>query len=171
MSNSEVVRYHALGGMIPLEWGVGKGIYVRADDYDALEAAVKDPEKVFLNMKRGAIATPSVRLWSKLFGEVLNDDDARLIEIARLRERLAELEAAIVERDAAIEEWSGTAVQNGMECARLRDQCAGYEARIERLEEALRDIAGKHHYSASAGEYFSTVAQEALSQEGQEGET
>ncbi len=57
-----------------------------------LEAAIKDPEKVFLNMKRGAIATPSVRLWSKLFGEVLNDDDARLVEIARLRERLAELE-------------------------------------------------------------------------------
>jgi len=60
-----------------------------------LEAAIKDPETVFLNMKRGAIATPSVRLWSKLFGEVLNDDDAQLLEIARLRERVTELEAAL----------------------------------------------------------------------------
>lgn len=90
---------------------------------------------------------------------------------ATLYVRLTEHEATIAERDAAIEDFSGTAVQNGMECDRLRDQCAGYEARITRLEDALRDIAGKHHHSASAGEYFSSVAQEALAQQGKDGET
>lgn len=38
------------------------------------------------------------------------------------------LRQQLAERDAAIEEWSGTAVQNGMECDRLtaqRDKLAG----------------------------------------------
>lgn len=39
-------------------------------------------------------------------------------------------------------------------------------ARIARLENALLDIAGKHHHSASAGEYFAEVARAALAQQG-----
>ncbi len=71
-------------------------------DYDALAAenerlrtALKDPEAVLVNMLRGDIAIPSVRSWSKLFGEVLNDEDARLLEIATLRAQIAERDAAM----------------------------------------------------------------------------
>src|SRR5690606_31045294 len=46
---------------------------------------LNDPETVLVNMLRGTIAIPPARSWSKLFGDVLNDEDARLLEIARLR--------------------------------------------------------------------------------------
>lgn len=45
------------------------------------------------------------------------------------------LRQQLAERDAAIEEWSGTAVQNGMECDRLRQQ-------RDRLAGLLADLAG-----------------------------
>lgn len=48
--------------------------------------------------------------------------------------RLTDHEAAIAERDAAIEDFSGTAVQNGMECDRLK-------ARIQELEAVLSRAA------------------------------
>lgn len=54
---------------------------------------LNDPETVLVNMLRGTIAIPSVRSWSKLFGDVLNDEDARLLEIARLRAELSALKA------------------------------------------------------------------------------
>ena len=41
-------------------------------------------------------------------------------------------------------------------------------ARIAALENALSDIAGRHHHSASAGEYFAQVARAALAQQGKE---
>lgn len=50
-----------------------------------VSSMLKDPEAVLANMLRGIIAVPSVRSWSKLFGEVLNDEEQRLLEIARLR--------------------------------------------------------------------------------------
>ena len=56
------------------------------------------------------------------------------------------------------------------EIQQLEASRAADKARIERLEEALRDIAGKHHYSASAGEYFAEVARAALAQQGKDGE-
>ena len=54
-----------------------------------------------------------------------------LAEQERLREQLAQ-------RDAAIEEWSGTAVQNGMECDRLNEKLAGV---VEALKVARELIA------------------------------
>jgi hypothetical protein len=65
-----------------------------SDQYAALQAQVamlKDPEVVLVNMLRGNIAKPTVRSISKLFGEVLNDDDAQLLEIAKLRAHTSEL--------------------------------------------------------------------------------
>ncbi len=65
-----------------------------SDQHAALQAQVemlKDPEVVLVNMLRGNIAKPSVRSISKLFGEVLNDDDAQLLEIAMLRAHTREL--------------------------------------------------------------------------------
>ena len=112
-----------------------------------LEAAIKDPVTVFLNMKRGAIATPSVRLWSKLFGEVLNDDNAQLFEIARLRERVTELEAALrniaAEVDGNIRECVRDCVNQRGNVQDIYDYCDRIEATVE----------------------------EALSQQGKEGET
>lgn len=51
--------------------------------------SLKDPEAVLINMMRGIIAKPSVRAFSKLFGDVINGEDAQLLEIARLREERA----------------------------------------------------------------------------------
>jgi len=53
--------------------------------------SLQDPEVVLVNMLHGTIARPSARAISKLYGEVLNDEDARLLEIARLRAREDEL--------------------------------------------------------------------------------
>jgi chromosome segregation ATPase len=92
-----------------------------AAENERLRSTLKDPEAVLVNMLRGEIAIPSVRSWSKLFGQVLNDDDQRLLEIARLRaenviltgtvERqansIAELRARVaeLERDAERYRW------------------------------------------------------------------
>lgn len=60
------------------------------DERDKLRAAISDPEAVHVNMKRGTIAKPSLRSMIDLYGEVVNGEDAQLLEIARLR---AEVEA------------------------------------------------------------------------------
>jgi hypothetical protein len=65
-----------------------------SDQHAALLAQVerlKDPEVVLVNMLRGSIAKPSVRSISMLYGEVLNGDDAQLLEIAKLRAYSGEL--------------------------------------------------------------------------------
>lgn len=67
---------------------------------DQIRAAIADPESVFVNMKRGTIAKPSLRSMIDLYGEVTNVDEAQLMEIAQLRadvERLRQ-QAARYER-------------------------------------------------------------------------
>lgn len=44
----------------------------------------------------------------------------------------------LAQRDAAIEEWSGTAVQNGMESDRLAEELAKHRQQAGKLVEALR---------------------------------
>ncbi|MBN7822490.1 hypothetical protein [Bowmanella yangjiangensis] len=63
---------------------------VRAEN-EALVAGLLDPESVLVNMLRGNIAKLSPRGVCKVYGQVLNGEDAQHVGIARLR---AELEAA-----------------------------------------------------------------------------
>lgn len=56
-----------------------------AGELATIKAAIADPDQVFVNMKTGAIAKPSLRSMVDLYGEVVNGDEAQLLEIARLR--------------------------------------------------------------------------------------
>lgn len=61
---------------------------------DQFQAAIATPESVFINLKAGKIPKPSLRSMIDLYGEVLNGEDAQLLEIAKLRaenERLRKL--------------------------------------------------------------------------------
>lgn len=86
-------EYNALGGLDQkLLAVVPMRLYVEALD------AMGDPEKVFINMKSCNIAKPSLRNMADLYGEVINGEDALLLELARLRgvnERLAASNAAL----------------------------------------------------------------------------
>lgn len=65
-----------------------------SDQHAALLAQVeklKDPEVVLVNMLRGSIAKLSVRSFVKTHGEVINGDEAQLLEIAKLRAQTSEL--------------------------------------------------------------------------------
>ena len=64
------------------------------EELERLIESLKDPESVLVNMMRGTIATPSPRAFSKLFGDVINGEYGQLLEIARLRARLAKYEDA-----------------------------------------------------------------------------
>jgi len=55
-----------------------------------IRAAISRPETVFIGMKRGTIAKPSLRSMIDLYGEVPNGEEQQLLEIAQLR---AEVEA------------------------------------------------------------------------------
>lgn len=68
-----------------------KNAYKACSELHAGMESLQDPEVVLVNMLHGTIARPSARAISKLYGEVLNDEDARLLEIARLRARDGEL--------------------------------------------------------------------------------
>jgi hypothetical protein len=57
----------------------------------ALKAAISTPEAVFINMKAGTIPKPSLRSMVDLYGEVINGEDAQLLEIARLRAEIEDL--------------------------------------------------------------------------------
>ncbi|MFY1021152.1 hypothetical protein [Ectopseudomonas khazarica] len=63
---------------------------LRAEN-EAMGAGLLDPESVLANMLRGTIAKLSPRGICKVYGQVLNVEDAQHVEISRLR---AELEAA-----------------------------------------------------------------------------
>lgn len=52
---------------------------------DQFQAAIATPESVFINLKAGKIPKPSLRSMIDLYGEVLNGEDAQLLEIAKLR--------------------------------------------------------------------------------------
>lgn len=74
--------------------------------------ALQDPEVVLVNMLRGFIAKPSARSISKLYGDVINGDEAQLAEIARLRALLAEetLRADTAVKDfESVRGWIGSA--------------------------------------------------------------
>lgn len=70
---------------------------------DQLLAAISSAESVFVNMKRGTIPTLSVRCMVDLHGEVVNGEEAQLLEIAQLRTEIEALREkaekfAIIER-------------------------------------------------------------------------
>lgn len=71
---------------------------------------LNDPEAVLVSMMRGTIAIPSIRSLSKVWGEVINDEEARLLEIAELREKLALKEAELA--DAKIDKQLPQALQS-----------------------------------------------------------
>lgn len=66
----------------------------KANGFDMLKAVIGSPEYVFVNMKAGAIAKPSLVNMVDLYGEVVNGAEAQLLEIARLRGQLQALEHA-----------------------------------------------------------------------------
>lgn len=68
---------------------------------DRAQTGLNDPLTVFVNMKRGVIAKPSLRNLLDLYGEVPNGEEAQLLEIAKLRADIEELEA--LRKDA--ERW------------------------------------------------------------------
>ena len=82
----------------------GDGVLGPVEDFEALAAerdqlkdAIATPESVFINLKAGKIPKPSLRSMIDLHGEVINGEDAQLLDIAKLR---AENEALRKELDA-----------------------------------------------------------------------
>lgn len=55
------------------------------NERDQFQAAIATPESVFINLKAGKIPKPSLRSMIDLYGEVINGEDAQLLEIAKLR--------------------------------------------------------------------------------------
>lgn len=90
-----------------------------APSLPAAGSAVEEVEVVaYLHERSGAVATAdNVRVMEE--GSVSSGYTEPLMTVAQHNRIVAALRAQIAERDAAIEEWSGTAVQNGMEVDRL----------------------------------------------------
>lgn len=70
------------------------------EEASQIRAAISRPETVFIGMKRGTIAKPSLRSMIDLYGDVPNGEEQQLLEIARLR---AEVEA--LRKDAERYQW------------------------------------------------------------------
>ena len=85
-----------------------------------VKAAISDPNTVFTNMKAGKIAKPTLRNMVDLYGDVLNGDEAQLLEIARLRA-----------------ECEGLRVDAGR-YAHMKSQQATGSALLERLDMNIR---------------------------------
>ena len=108
-------------------------------DLEGLRAqvdALQDPEVVLVNMLRGNIAKLSARSISKLYGDVINGDEAQLAEIARLRALLAEetLRADTAEKDLeSARDWIGGAEELMSELRNEVDD--GHQARIDEFVE------------------------------------
>lgn len=62
------------------------------NELQVLKRALSDPVIVYINMLRGVIAVPSFDSLLHFYGEVFNDTATANIEVARLRERVKELE-------------------------------------------------------------------------------
>ena len=93
------------------------------EQFNQLKAAISDPEQVFINMKAGSIAKPTLRSMIDLYGEVVNGDEAQLLEIGKL--------TAENERNAKnAKEWEEASLHWMAE----RDQL---KADIERLNDEL----------------------------------
>ena len=78
----------------------GDGVLGPVEDFEALAAerdrlkdAIATPESVFINLKAGKIPKPSLRSMIDLYGEVINGEDAQLLEIAKLRAERDQLKA------------------------------------------------------------------------------
>ncbi|MDH0639074.1 hypothetical protein N5D52_19240 [Pseudomonas sp. GD03860] len=74
-----------------------------ANQRDQLKAAISSPDAVYLNMKSGAITKPTLRSMVDLYGEVVNGEDAQLLEIARLRAENEALRSALGDCAASLE--------------------------------------------------------------------
>lgn len=110
---------------------------------DALRAAISDPESVFVNMKRGTIAKPSMRSMIDLYGEVVNGDEAQLLEIAKLRAEVERLQRELATAHADASHYASAAED-------MRQQASRYE-RLRRLNP--RQFAELHQRNL-AGERF-----------------
>lgn len=97
-----------------------------------LKKVIADPEAVFVNMKRGAIAKPSLRSIVELYaGEVLNGEDVLQAEILRLREvNSIQLEVAEV---------------HGAACAEIRNERDALRAELAEVKGRKPDcfVVGK----------------------------
>lgn len=68
-------------------------LVVQGLEVDQLKAAIATPESVFINLKARKIPKPSLRSMIDLYGEVVNGEDALLLEIAKLRAERDQLKA------------------------------------------------------------------------------
>lgn len=102
---------------------------------DALRAAISDPESVFVNMKRGTIAKPSMRSMIDLYGEVVNGDEAQLLEIAKLRAEVERL-------NLHVENAQQHALTMGNKAIDLAGREIDLRAEVETLRE-IREIASQ----------------------------
>lgn len=78
----------------------GDGVLGPVEDFEALAAerdqlkdAIATPESVFINLKAGKIPKPFLRSMIDLYGEVVNGEDAQLLEISKLRAESDQLKA------------------------------------------------------------------------------
>lgn len=78
----------------------GDGVLGPVEDFEALAAerdqlkeSIATPESVFINLKAGKIPRPSLRSMIDLYGEVVNGEEAVLLEIAKLRAERDQLKA------------------------------------------------------------------------------
>lgn len=99
----------------------GDGVLGPVEDFEALaaerdqlKAAIATPESVFINLKAGKIPKPSLRSMIDLYGEVVNGEDAQLLEIAKLR---AENEALRKDRT----DWQAECLKRGFKYVREPD--------------------------------------------------
>lgn len=103
-------------------------------------AKLQDPAAVHAGMLSGRIARPTIRQLVHLTGSVPNGEDAQLAEIARLRERVKELET---ERDGlqeALQDSEEDGCQSEDLMLRERDRADAAQADAARLRAALEEM-------------------------------
>lgn len=110
---------------------------------DALRAAISDPESVFVNMKRGTIAKPSMRSMIDLYGEVVNGDEAQLLEIAKLRAEVERLQRELATAHADASHYASAA-----------EDMRKHASRYERLRRLNPQQFAELHQRNLAGERF-----------------
>lgn len=127
------------------------------DELERVKLSLDDPEAVFTNMKAGKIAKPSIRSMVDLYGEVLNGDEAQLLEIAKLR---GEVERLGEEYDKA---WRHD-LNDKSNVQVLTDEVVRLTAEVERLKpdadryQWLRDIAKMRFKPSGSSTVVKTAA-------------